>query len=50
MQDIINLGSIEAHFELKSPVLIDSDSIELTFTICAIMVHYEKCLIKIKSV
>ena len=37
------------HFKLKSPVKIDSDSIELTFTICAIMEHYKKCLAKIKK-
>ena len=37
------------HFKLKSPVKIDSDSIELTFTICSIMEHYEKKRLKIKK-
>ena len=35
---------------LKSPILIDSDSIELKFIICTIMVYYEKHLTKIKNV
>ena len=34
---------------LKSPTSIDSDSIELKFIICAIMVYYEKHLTKIKK-
>ena len=38
------------HYELKSPVKIDSDSIELTSTICAMMKHNEKKrLTKIKK-
>ena len=36
-------------FKLKIPVLIDTDSIELMFTLCAMMVYYEKCLIEIKK-
>ena len=34
---------------LKIPILIDSDSIELMFIICTIMVYYEKSLTKIKK-
>ena len=34
---------------LKSPISIDSDSFELIFIICAIMVYYEKCLTTIKN-
>ena len=30
------------YFKLKIPVLIDIDSIELMFTMCAMMVYYEK--------
>ena len=33
---------VEVSFRAKSPISIDSDSIKLTFIICAIMVHYEK--------
>ena len=40
---------VEASFHAESPILIDSDSIKLTFIICAIMVHYEKRLTKIKQ-
>ena len=36
---------------LKSPISIDSDSIKLTFIICAIMVCYEKNVkLKLKNV
>ena len=33
---------LRLHFVLKSPISIDSDSIKLTFIICAIIVCYEK--------
>ena len=49
MQDVIKLGSVEASFQAKSLVKINSYSNELTFTICTIMEHYEKCLTKIKT-
>ena len=34
---------------LKSPILIDSDSIQLTFIICAMMFTMKKRLTKIKK-
>ena len=34
--------------KLKSLVLIDIDSVELRFTICGMMVYYEKRLTEIK--
>ena len=30
------------YFELKSPIFINIDSVELRFTICVIMMYYEK--------
>ena len=44
MQDVITLRL------LRSPVKIDLDGIELTFTICIIIEQYEKRLTEIKNV
>ena len=47
MRGLIKVGS----FEVSGPIKIDSDSTELTFTIYAIIEHYEKnVLTKIKNV
>ena len=40
---------LRLHFKTKGPVLIDSGSFELTFTICFVMVYREKHLTKIKK-
>ena len=49
MRDVLKLGCVEASFQAEKP-LIDLDSVELTFTICAIMKPYEKRSIEIKKV
>ena len=40
---------LRLHFVLKSPISINSDSIQLKFIICAIMALYLKGLTKIKK-
>ena len=36
------IGGVEASFQVEKPVKINSDSTELTFTICIIMEHYKR--------
>ena len=50
-QDVIKLSSVEAFFRAESPALIDTDSVELRFTICVMMACYvKKYLNEIKNV